>query len=115
MQQPATSIEKLIRLVRQFGARPGMCLGNAVDVQNAESFLGGIIVCVQVFTGPFSIEELNAVIASRGWRVSDRPLPPPEESLEHQMRQRGMSDRQIIAELAEIQALTLERRLTSAT
>src|SRR4051812_34571960 len=100
MQQRATSIEELIRMVRQFGARPGMCLG-LVDVHSAEAFLGGVIVCAQVFIGPFTQDEVHAVIASRGWRVSDHPLPPPEESLEHQMRQRGMSDRQIIAELAE--------------
>ena len=113
MQQQTTPLDELIRLVRQFGARPGTCLA-PVDVQSAEHFLCGVLVCVQVFTGPFTQDELDAVIVSRGWRVSDRPLPPPEESLEHQMRQRGMSDREIIAELAEIQALTLERRLTSA-
>jgi hypothetical protein len=115
MQQLATSIEELIRMVRQFGARPKMFLGPLVDVQSGESFLGGVIVCFQVFAGPFSQDELHAVIVSRGWHVSDRPLSPPEESIEHQMRQRGMSDAQIIAELAEIQALTLERRLASVT
>jgi len=62
----------------------------------------------------FVDRELDAVVVSRGWRVSASPLPPPEESLEHQMRQRGMRDAEIIAELAEIEAVTLERRAGTA-
>jgi hypothetical protein len=76
-------------------------------VQNAQSFLGGVNFCVQVLTGPFTHEEMDDVVASRGWRVSRGPRGEP---LEPQMRERGMTDAQIIAELAEIEAIMLERR-----
>ena len=109
IMQQATSIAELIRLLRHLGARPGLYIC-PVDVQNAQSFLGGVSFCVQVLTGPFSPEELGAAVVSRGWRVSSRPVAPPEQWLESQMRQRGMSDAEIIAELAEIDAITLQRR-----
>ena len=110
MQQQTTPLDELIRLVRQFGARPAMVI-EPVDVQNARSFLAGVSCCAQVLTGPRSYEEIVAVITSRGWRVSPGPRPEP---IELQMRERGMTDAQIIAELAEIEAVTLERRSGAA-
>ena len=113
-QQQSTAILELIRCLRHFGGRPGMCI-RPVDVQNAQSFLGGVTIAAQVLAGvPYRMEDLKAVVAARGWRLSDRPIPPPEEELPHQMRQRGMSDAQIIAELAEIEAVMLERQLAAS-
>ena len=40
MQQQPSSISELIRLLRHFGARPALYI-QPVDVQNAQSFLGG--------------------------------------------------------------------------
>jgi len=113
MQQQTPPIPELIRWLRHFGNRPALYI-RPVDVATAQSFLEGVNFCVQVLTGPFSRGELDAVVVSRGWRVSASPLPPPEESLERQMRQRGMRDAEIIAELAEIEAVTLERRAGTA-
>jgi hypothetical protein len=110
MQQQPSSISELIRLLRHFGARPALYI-QPVDVQNAQSFLGGVSFCVQVLTGPRTYEEMDAVVTSRGWRVSPGPRGEP---LEPQMRERGMTDAQIIAELAEIEAVTLERRSEAA-
>ena len=110
MQQRMTSIGELIRLLRHFGARPALYI-QPVDVQNAQSFLGGVNFCVQVLRGPLTYEEMDAVVASRGWRVSPGPRG---EALAPQMRERGMTDAQIIAGLAEIEAITLERRSEAA-
>ena len=109
MQHQTTSIDELIRLLRHFAARPGLYI-QPVDVPNAQSFIGGVNFCVQVLTGPFNGEELDSAVVSRGWRVSARSIPLPEEGFEYQMRQRGMGDAEIIAELAEIEALALQRR-----
>ena len=110
MQQQPRSISELIRLLRHFGARPALYI-QPVDVKNAQSFLGGVNFCIQVLTQPFTREELDSIVASRGWRVSSGPQGEP---LEPQMRERGMTDAQIIAELAEIEAVTMERRSEAA-
>ena len=58
-------------------------------------------------TRPITCDEVDAVVVSRGWRVGSGPRP---QALEPQMRERGMTDAEVIAELAEIEAVTLERR-----
>jgi hypothetical protein len=112
MEQQTTPIAELVRWLRHFGARPG-CYIQPVDVRNARSFLGGVSFGVQVLTGPFTREELDAVVVSRGWRPADG-ASPRREGVEAEMRERGMNDREIIAELAEIEAVTLERRAAGA-
>lgn len=109
MYQQSTLVAELICLLRHFGARPALYI-QPVDVQNARSFLGGVGFCVQVVTRPFTRDEMDAVVVSRGWRVGSGSRP---EALESQMRERGMADAEIIAELAEIEAVTLERRLAT--
>jgi hypothetical protein len=85
-------IEKLLRL---FQAKPHLFLGQ-VTLERVEVWLGGFIAGCGV-CGPKEDQDLSIkVVEKRGWKLSARGLT-------WQMREKGLSDHQIINELIEIQ------------
>jgi hypothetical protein len=99
-------IDELIRWVRHFGVRPSLYIQPA-DVPNASNFLGGVRLAATALVGPLDREELDAIVTARGWHVAREGRPVP---IEQQMQEIGMTDREIIAELAELEAIILERQ-----
>ena len=94
-------MEDLIQQIEHFRSRIGMYI-HSVDVANTQSFLAGFTMAVHVFgIRPDHNIHWN-VQESRGWKQSpDGPVP--------QMRGKGMSDRQIIDELIDIEIEILRR------
>jgi hypothetical protein len=94
MQDQPANIVELVRVLRHFGARPALYI-KPVNVQNAQSHLNGVDLCLQILVRPLRREDFDGAYADRGWERG--------KDVEQQMRQRGMSD-------AEIHAIFIERQ-----
>jgi hypothetical protein len=94
-------IDKMIRLLRSFQDRKKMYV-QPVDLANVQSFLCGFAVgCLAAdFDLPYELRDRAQ--ESRGWNLSHGLGPVP------QMRERGMSDEEIMDELIEIEVLRLQ-------
>jgi hypothetical protein len=93
-------IDKMIQILRSFQDRKKMYV-QPLDVANVQSFLGGFVV--GSFAADFELPHELAWTAQerRGWEQS--ALGPVR-----QMRERGMSEEEIMDELIEIQILRLQ-------
>ena len=95
-------VEKAIEQLATIRERPGMYF--AVSVESAEDFLTGFRTALTIAGVPLSRESHRTSFERRGWAwTALRAIPS--------MRERGLSDDQIVAEL--IDALIDELRQTS--
>src|SRR5665213_2761956 len=97
MQQTAATLGDAIAALEGFRTRTGMCIF-PVDVAHTRSFLHGLGLGLNIFGVRPDSEISWQVQRDRGWQQrAVGPVPP--------MVERGMTPRQIIDELIDIEAL----------
>jgi hypothetical protein len=96
----------LIELLKSFASRTAMYVRKA-DVVLVTAFLTGFQLVLRT---AFGVDDglRHTIAAKRGW-------PGPAIALERQMRDAGMSDDQVIAELVAIEIEVIERSTASPT
>jgi hypothetical protein len=93
--------DEILRFLEAFRKRKPMYIGK-VEVRAAELFLAGFLAGCGACGFPGSWEKWRDAAAARGWKRS--PLGPVPE-----MRDRGMSEEEIIDELITIHAEVVRR------
>ena len=87
--------DKLISQLREVQKRPEMYIGD-LDSRSMRSFLVGYLVAQSALGVREAGLDRHKIIESRGWKV--RAVGPVPE-----MRERGLTEREIVTELIEIE------------
>jgi hypothetical protein len=96
---------KLPAILEMVWAHPASFLGRADDPQRAETFIDGFRLACQAFGHDGDPEAFRAVWKARGWERRGTPLV-------RQMRERGMSESEIVQELLAIEVAYWRRVVT---